>query len=111
MPTPISLDGRLPPPAPGRAARARSGFGAAAVIGAQRYERTNRRNGKRLKTVATTAGEVELAIPELRTGSFFPSLLHPRRRVDKALYAVICSAWIEGVSTRKAWRPGQGPGQ
>ena len=61
---------------------------AAAVIGAQRYERTpertNRRNGKRLKTVATTAGEVELAIPKLRTGSFFPSLLHPRRRVDKA---------------------------
>lgn len=62
---------------------------AAAVIGAGRYERTpertNRRNGKRLKTVATTAGEVELAIPKLRTGSFFPSLLHPRRRVDKAL--------------------------
>ena len=61
---------------------------AAAVIGAGRYERTpertNRRNGKRLKTVAATAGEVELAIPELRTGSFFPSLLHPRRRVDKA---------------------------
>ena len=88
---------------------------AAAVIGAQRYERTpertNRRNGKRLKTVATTAGEVELAIPKLRTGSFFPYLLHPRRRVDKALYAVICSAWIEGVSTRKAWRPRAGPGQ
>ena len=82
-----------------------SRFGAAAVIGAQRYERTphrtNRRNGTRPKTVATTAGEVELAIPKLRTGSFFPSLLHPRRRVDKALYAVICSAWIEGVSTRK----------
>ena len=78
---------------------------AAAVIGAGRYERTpertNRRNGTRLKTVATTAGEVELAIPTLRTGSFFPSLLHPRRRVDKALYAVICQAWIEGVSTRK----------
>ena len=51
--------------------------------------------------MATTAGEVELAIPKLRTGSFFPSLLHPRRRVDKALYAVICQAWIEGVSTRK----------
>ena len=78
---------------------------AAAVIGAQRYERTphrtNRRNGTRPKTVATTAGEVEPAIPKLRTGSFFPSLLHPRRRVDKALYAVICQAWIEGVSTRK----------
>ena len=58
------------------------------MIGAQRYERTphrtNRRNGTRPKTVATTAGEVELAIPKLRTGSFFPSLLHPRRRVDKA---------------------------
>ena len=58
------------------------------MIGAGRYERTpqrtNRRNGTRPKTVATTAGEVELAIPKLRTGSFFPSLLHPRRRVDKA---------------------------
>ena len=58
------------------------------MIGAQRYERTpqrtTRRNGTRPKTVATTAGEVELAIPKLRTGSFFPSLLHPRRRVDKA---------------------------
>ena len=88
MPTPISLDGRLPASAPGRAARAWSRFGAAAVIGAGRYERTpqrtNRRNGTRPKTVATTAGEVELAIPKLRTGSFFPSLLHPRRRVDKA---------------------------
>ncbi|MBD4392710.1 IS256 family transposase, partial [Xanthomonas citri pv. citri] len=36
-----------------------------------------------------------------REGSFFPSLLSPRRRVDKALYAVICQAWIDGVSTRK----------
>lgn len=58
---------------------------AAAVIGAERYERTSgriaRRNGKRAKTVATTAGEVELAIAKLRQGSFFPSLLNPRRRV------------------------------
>ena len=80
---------------------------AAAVIGAGRYERTsertNRRNGTRPKTVATTAEEVELAIPKLRTGSFFPS--HTRRRVDKALYAVICQAWIEGVSTRKVDDP------
>ena len=38
----------------------------------------------------------DLAIPKLRQGSFFPSLLSPRKRVDKALYAVICSAWIEG---------------
>ena len=105
MPTPISLTTRSSAACSRPGCRTWSRFGAAAVIGAQRYERTphrtNRRNGKRLKTVATTAGEVELAIPKLRTGSFFPSLLHPRRRVDKALYAVICQAWIEGVSTRK----------
>ncbi|BDA65286.1 IS256 family transposase [Actinomyces capricornis] len=78
---------------------------AAAVIGAAPYERTeqrtNRRNGKRAKTLDTTAGSIELAIPKLRTGSFYPSLLNPRRRVDKALYAVIATAWVEGVSTRK----------
>ena len=78
---------------------------AAAKIGAGRYERTpertTRRNGTRPKTLATPAGEVDLQIPKLREGSFFPSLLNPRRRVDKALYAVICQAWIDGVSTRK----------
>ena len=84
---------------------------AATVIGVERYERTNRRNGTRPKTVVTTAGDVVLAIPKLRTGSFFPTLLHPRRRMDKVLHTVICSAWIEGVSTRKAWRLGAGPGQ
>lgn len=76
-----------------------------ATIGAGRYERSEdrstRRNGSRKKTLATPSGEVDLAIPKLRKGSFFPSLLNPRRRVDKALYAVICQAWIEGVSTRK----------
>lgn len=74
-------------------------------IGAAPHERcpqrTTRRNKRRTKTVATPAGEVDLAIPTLRQGSFFPSLLSPRRRVDKALYAVIATAWIEGVSTRK----------
>lgn len=78
---------------------------AAGKIGAARYERTplrtTRRNGTRPKTLATPAGELTVAIPKLREGSFFPALLHPRRRVDKALYAVICTAWIEGVSTRK----------
>lgn len=58
-------------------------------------ERTTRRDGVRPKTLATPAGEVDLAIPKLREGPFFPSLLHPRRRVDKALYAVICQAWID----------------
>src|SRR3546814_5487101 len=60
-------------------------------IGAALHERTperiTRRNGTRPKTLATPAGEVDLQIPKLREGSFFPSLLHPRRRVDKALYA------------------------
>jgi transposase-like protein len=78
---------------------------ATAKIGAGPHERTpertTRRNGTRPKVLATPAGEVDLAIPKLREGSFFPSLLHPRRRVDRALYAVICQAWIDGVSTRK----------
>ena len=88
---------------------------AAAVIGAQRYERTpertNRRNGKRLKTVATTAGEVELAIPKLRTGSFFPSLLHPRRRVDKAQMRRDLPGVDRGRVHAQGRRPRQGPGQ
>jgi len=74
-------------------------------IGAGRYERTKtrstRRNGTRAKRLATPAGQLDLAIPKLRSGSFYPSLLHPRRRVDKALWSVICTAWIDGVSTRK----------
>lgn len=74
-------------------------------IGAGPYERTEHRvtgrNGTRPKTLATPAEQLDLAIPKLREGSFFPSLLHPRRRVDKALYSVIFTAWIEGVSTRK----------
>ena len=61
---------------------------ATAEIGAGRYERSskpsNRRNSKR-KKLATTAGEVDLAIPKLWLGSFFSSLLSPRKRVDKAL--------------------------
>ena len=78
---------------------------ASAKIGAGRYERSpsrlTRRNGTRAKRLATPAGELDLAIPKLRAGSFYPALLHPRRRVDKALWAVICTAWIDGVSTRK----------
>src|SRR6202795_1283660 len=74
------------------------------VLGAGRYERTAERttyrNGTRPKTVATTSGDVELAIPKLRSGSFFPSLLERRRRIDQALYAVIMEAYVHGVSTR-----------
>lgn len=62
-------------------------------IGARRHERTesrsNWRNGGRTRMLWTPAGDVSLRIPKLRVGSFFPSLLEPRRRVDKALWAVI----------------------
>jgi putative transposase len=51
--------------------------------------------------VSTPAGDVELKIPKLRKGSFFPELLEPRRRVDRALWAVIMTAYVTGTSTRK----------
>jgi transposase-like protein len=74
------------------------------VIGAGRYERsdtrTNERNGHRPRMLATQAGDIELKIPKLSHGSFFPALLEPRRRIDKALHAVIMQAYVEGVSTR-----------
>ena len=76
-----------------------------AQIGADRYQRSesrsNHRNGGRPKTLSTPAGDLELRIPKLKVGSFFPALLEPRRRVDKALWAVIMTAYISGTSTRK----------
>jgi putative transposase len=75
------------------------------VIGAGRYERadsrTAHRNGSRRRLLSTKAGDVELQIPKLREGSFYPSLLEPRRRIDRALWAVIMEAFVHGVSTRK----------
>ena len=75
------------------------------VIGAVPHERTplrvNHRNGHRARTLTTTAGDLELQIPKLRVGSFFPSLLERRRRVDQALFAVVMEAYLHGVSTRK----------
>ena len=59
------------------------------------------RNVHRPRVLTTSAGDLELRIPKLRTGSFFPSLLERRRRVDQALYAVIMEAYLHGVSTRK----------
>jgi putative transposase len=59
-----------------------------ATIGAELHERTdtrtNQRNGARSRMLSTPAGDIELRIPKLRVGSFFPSLLEPRRRVDQA---------------------------
>lgn len=76
-----------------------------AVIGAEPFERTEartaQRNGHRPKLISTAAGDLELGIPKLRQGSFFPSLLERRRRIDRALYAVVMEAYVHGVSTRK----------
>ncbi len=75
------------------------------AIGAAKHERTEtrtaQRNGSRDRLVSTPAGDVELKIPKLRKGSFFPELLEPRRRVDRALWAVIMTAYVTGTSTRK----------
>ena len=51
--------------------------------------RLNERNGHRPRVVSTKAGDISLGIPKLRKGSFFPSILEPRRRIDQALYAVV----------------------
>ena len=59
------------------------------------------RNGHRPRTVDTRVGRLELEIPKLRQGSFLPSLLEPRRRIERALWVVIQEAWVHGVSTRK----------
>jgi transposase-like protein len=76
-----------------------------AQIGADRYERSNertaQRNGYRARPWDTRLGTVELQIPKLRTGSYFPSWLEPRRRAEQALVAVITEAYVQGVSTRK----------
>jgi len=78
---------------------------ASAAVGADRHERseerTNYRNGYRPRTLTTQVGDLALQIPKLRAGSFIPSILEPRRRIDQALYAVIMEAYIGGVSTRK----------
>ena len=77
---------------------------ATGVIGADAYERTlartNERNGHRDRLLSTKAGDVEMRLPKLRRGSFFPSILEPRRRIDQALYAVVMTAYVNGVSTR-----------
>jgi putative transposase len=78
---------------------------ATAHIGAELHERTDtrttQRNGTRDKTVTTAAGDLTVRIPKVRTGSFFPALLAPRRRIDVALHAVVMQAYVEGVSSRR----------
>lgn len=74
-------------------------------IGAAPYERsstrTAHRNGYRTRTWDTRVGTIELRIPKVTAGTYFPSLLEPRRRAERALQAVIVEAYVKGVSTRK----------
>jgi len=73
----------------------------AALLGADRHERSEERLGYRPRLLTTQVGDIDLQIPKLRSGSFLPSILEPRRRVDQALYAVVMEAYVAGVSTRK----------
>jgi putative transposase len=76
--------------------------------GAERYERSEDRvayrNGYRQRGLQTRVGAIELAIPKLRQGSYFPSFLEPRKRSEQALLSVVAEAYVNGVSTRKVER-------
>lgn len=75
------------------------------LIGAGRHERndtlTTYRNGSRSRQFDTRLGTLDLKLPKLRQGSYFPSFLEPRKTAEKALTAVIQEGWIQGISTRK----------
>ena len=68
--------------------------------GVRSPERLNHRNGYRERVWDTRAGRIDLAIPKLRKGSYFPAFLEPRRTAEKALTAVIQEAYVHGISTR-----------
>ena len=76
------------------------------LIGAERGERrpedrATHRNGYRQRRWDTRAGEIELQIPKIRRGSYFPSFLQPRKRSEQALLSVVQQAYVCGVSTRR----------
>src|SRR5919107_5745177 len=85
------------------------------LIGAGRYERTgerlNWRNGHRDRTLDTRLGPMQLRIPKLRQGAYFPPFLEPRKTSEKALVAVIQEAWIGGGFARGGGRPRGAPGR
>jgi|TARA_Y100000310_G_C20592804_1_gene768959 transposase-like protein len=74
-------------------------------LGAERYQRVagrnGQRNGYRDRTWDTRVGTIDLHVPRVRDGTYFPSLLEPRRRAERALVAVVQEAYIQGVSTRR----------
>ena len=74
-------------------------------LGAERHERTSsrtgQRNGYRERTWDTRVGTIELRVPRARDSSYFPSLLEPRKRAERALVAVVQEAYLQGVSTRR----------
>ena len=72
-----------------------------AAHGERSETRLTRRNGYRERRWDTRVGTIELEIPKLREGSYFPSLLEPRRRSERALVSVVTQAYVEGVSTRR----------
>ena len=73
-----------------------------AGYGERSPERVNSRNGYRHRDFDTRAGTLDLAVPKLREGSYFPGwLLEPRRRAERALTQVVCQCYVEGVSTRR----------
>jgi putative transposase len=73
-----------------------------APLGERSAERVNQRNGYRSRRLDTRVGTLELAIPKLRAGSYYPDwLLEPRRRVERALVAVVAECYVRGVSTRR----------
>ena len=71
-----------------------------APLGVRSASRSAQRNGYRARHWDTRAGTVELAIPKLRRGSYFPTFLEPRKTAEKALLAVIQEAYVQGISTR-----------
>ena len=73
-----------------------------AGYGERTPDRENSRNGYRLRDWDTRAGSLDLAIPKLRTGTYFPDwLLQPRRRAERAMVAVVAECYLRGVSTRR----------
>jgi len=81
-------------------------------IGAGRYERSPQRriyrNGHRERVWETRVGEIPLRIPKLREGNYFPSLLEPRRRAERALLAVVQAAYVQGGEHPKGGRAAAG---